>query len=237
MRAFVAWRCGQRVVNELIIDDGGPDLELPGVHRLCAAYYGLVPELDNPAALDRIGSVLRYVDRVLVSCPPERRRAWAMLLKGANVLGEVIDDDVVALGAKGAREAGGRGLLLVSVGPLGLRSRAAKRLFDIAVAGTALLLLSPLLLFVAAAVVLEDGGPAFFVQRRMGRGNTFFSMYKLRSMSVASSDTDGGISTARHDARVTRIGRFIRRTSIDELPQLLNVLTGEMSSPSASRRT
>jgi lipopolysaccharide/colanic/teichoic acid biosynthesis glycosyltransferase len=229
MRSLVRWRCGARVLNELVIDDGGPTLGLAGVCHVDAARHGLVPELSDPVALDRIGLVLRNVDRVIVSCPPERRAAWAWLLKGANIEGEVIDDTVVALGAKGARQAGGRGLLLVSLGPLHLRARIIKRIFDIAVAGTAILFAAPLLIVVALAIVLEDGGPALFVQRRMGRGNTFFSMYKFRSMAVERLDPDGTRSTERDDSRITRVGRFIRRTSIDELPQLLNVLLGDMS--------
>jgi len=229
MRSFVVWRCGRRVLNELVIDDGGPALNLPEIRHIDAARYGLVPELSDPVALDRIGSVLRNVDRVLISCPPARRPAWALILKGANIEGEVIDDAIVELGAKGARQAGGRGLLLVSLGPLGLRSRAAKRLFDLTLAGAALVFLAPLLAIVAVLIVLEDGGPALFVQRRMGRGNTFFSMYKFRSMAVSRLDHDGNCSASRDDVRVTRIGRLIRRTSIDELPQLLNVLIGDMS--------
>ncbi len=229
MRAFVTWRCGQQVINEMVIEDGGPQLDLPGVRHVDAERHGLSPRLSDPMALDRIGSVLRNVDRVVVSCAPERRAAWAMILKGANVEGEVIDDAVLTLGAKGARQAGGRGLLLVSLGPLGLRARATKRLFDLAVAGTALLLLAPLLGLVALLIKLHDGGPALFVQRRMGRANTLFRMYKFRSMTIARLDHDGVSSTARDDARVTPIGRFIRRTSIDELPQLFNVLIGDMS--------
>lgn len=229
MRAFIGWRCGARVINELVIDDGGPTIDLAGVPRVDAARHGLVPSLADPVELDRIGLVLRNVERVIVSCPPERRAAWALLLKGANLEGEVIDEAVIQLGAKGARQAGGRGLLLVSLGPLGLRSRAIKRGFDLAVATCALTVLAPLLAAVALAIVLEDRGPALFVQRRMGRGNTFFSMYKFRSMAVTRLDHDGHQSTARDDARVTRIGRFIRRTSIDELPQLINVVLGDMS--------
>jgi len=229
MRSFIAWRCGRSVVNELVINDGGPALDLPGVRYIEAGRHDLVPQLSDPVALDRIGTVLRNVDRVIVSCPPDRRADWALILKGANIEGEVIDDSIVALGATGARQAGGRGLLLVSLGPLGLRARVVKRLFDIAVAGIALTVLAPLLIVVALAIVLEDRGSVLFVQRRMGRGNTFFSMYKFRSMVVDELDRDGMRSTARGDTRVTRVGRFIRRTSIDELPQLFNVLGGEMS--------
>ena len=102
-------------------------------------------------------------------------------------------------------------------------------LFDVAFAGGAILALSPLLVVVALAVKVQDGGPVFFTQRRMGRGNRFFNMYKFRSMTQALCDTNGNVSASKDDQRITRIGRFIRRTSIDELPQLFNVLLGDMS--------
>ncbi len=229
MRAFIRWRCGDRVINELVIDDGGPPITLAGATSLSAERLGLVPRLDDPNALHRIGIVLHSVDRVVVSCPPGRRAAWAVLLKGANIAGEVIDDAVAELGAQGARIVDGRGLLCVSLGPLGLRARATKRLFDIAVSGFGLIVLTPLLLVTALAILVDDGSPILFVQRRVGRGNRFFDMYKFRSMHHSRSDSDGAVSARRSDARFTRIGGFIRRTSIDELPQLLNVFRGEMS--------
>lgn len=229
MRAFVDWRCGRHVVNELVIEDGGPPTDGLGTFRIAAARFDLVPALDDPHALDRIGLVLRNADRVLVSCPPERRAAWAMVLKGANVEGEVIDQSVVDLGARGARVVQGYGLLAVSHGPLGLRDRVLKRLFDVVVASLALTVLSPVLILTALAIKLEDGGPVLFVQRRLGRGNRFFRIWKFRSMKVARSDADGNVSASQGDDRITRIGRFIRRTSIDEVPQLFNVLSGAMS--------
>ncbi len=229
MRSFIAWRCGANVVNELVIDDGGPKIDLPNAIRVNAQELHLAPDLDKPHSLDRLGLVLRNIDRDVVSCPPERRQAWSTILKGANIAGEVLDDQVVLLGAHGARVIGDHGLLLVSSGPLGMRARATKRLFDLALAGAAVIILSPLLLAVVLAIRLEDGGPVIFVQRRMGLGNRFFGMYKFRSMSQSQSDPDGMVSTGRQDARITRVGRFIRRTSIDELPQLFNVLAGDMS--------
>ncbi|MCX7864138.1 MAG: sugar transferase [Novosphingobium sp.] len=229
MRSFIFWRCGRSVVNELIIDDGGPRIDLPNAIRVSARELKLEPDLNNPHSLNRVGMVLRNMDRVVVSCPAERRPAWALTLKGANIEGEVLDDQVVILGAQGARVIGDHGLLLVSSGPLGMRSRVLKRIFDLAIAGFAVIALSPLLLVIALAIKLEDGGPVLFIQRRMGIGNRFFDMYKFRSMSVAQSDPDGTVSTARQDKRITRVGRFIRRTSIDELPQLFNVLKGDMS--------
>lgn len=229
MHGFVRWRCGASVINELVIDDGGPRIDIAGSIRISAAGMGLRADLEDPHALDRLGLVLRNIDRVVVSCPPERRYAWSMLLKGANVDGEVLDDQVVRLGAQGARVVGRHGLLMISTGPLGLRDRAIKRAFDFTLTGLGVLALSPLMVAIAIAVKLEDGGPVFFVQRRMGRGNCFFKMYKFRSMSVAKSDSDGNVSASKNDQRVTRVGRFIRSTSLDELPQLLNVLLGDMS--------
>jgi lipopolysaccharide/colanic/teichoic acid biosynthesis glycosyltransferase len=229
MRHFVRLRCGASVINRLVIDDRGPVVRIPGSIHVSARVLDLEPNLADPHAMDRLGLVLRNIDRVIVSCPRERRAAWAMMLKGTNVDGEVLDDEVAQLGAQGARVESGHGMLLVSVGPLGLRARAVKRSFDLVLAGAALLVALPLLLAVALAIKAEDGGPVFFKQRRMGRGNRFFEIYKFRSMSVAQSDRDGVVSASRTDQRVTRIGRFIRKTSIDELPQLINVMKGDMS--------
>ncbi|MCJ2181091.1 sugar transferase [Novosphingobium album (ex Hu et al. 2023)] len=229
LRSFVTWRCGANAMNELVIDDGGPQLHMQGAIRVSAAAMGLRADLNDPHALDRLGLVLRNIDRVIVSCPASRRVDWAMMLKGANVDGEVLDDEVARLGAQGARVSGKHGLLLVSAGPLGLRDRAIKRLFDVTFAGLAVIALSPLLLAVALAVKLQDGGPVFFMQKRMGRGNRFFNMYKFRSMTQALCDNDGNQSASKDDQRITTVGKFIRRTSIDELPQLFNVLLGDMS--------
>lgn len=103
-----------------------------------------------------------------------------------------------------------------------------KRLIDIAGSLLAILLLSLLLLVAALAIALEDGRPVLFRQVRVGRGGRTFGMYKFRSM-VRNAAAIGPWHTATDDPRITRVGRFIRRTSIDELPQLFNVLRGDMS--------
>lgn len=103
-----------------------------------------------------------------------------------------------------------------------------KRLLDILIASVSLILLFPVLLLVAAGMRLEDGGPVFFRQMRVGRGGREFLMVKFRSM-VVDATLRGGFSTADGDPRITRVGRFIRSTSLDELPQLVNVLIGDMS--------
>lgn len=229
MRRFIAWRCGERVVRKLMIDAGGPAVQLDGAIHIDAKGAGLVATLDDPAMLDRIGEVLRDADSVLVSCPPDRRNVWTTILKSANVTGAVLDDTVLQLGAIGAHCESGHGWLRISVGPLGMRARAAKRIFDLTVAATGLVLLAPAMLLIAAAIKLEDGGPVLFVQRRVGKGNRFFQMFKFRSMTVSGTDQAGQRSAVRDDARLTRVGRLIRRTSLDELPQLFNILRGDMS--------
>lgn len=228
---LIEWRWSGRIANRLVIDDGGSSFPFPDAVSVSAAHYGLDPGSHDPFMLDRLGKLLRNQDHVVVSCPRERRDDWAFMLKSAGVYGEIVSEPAHSLGAVGVHRYDDldRTTLVVSTGPLRLRSRIIKRAFDTAVAGTALLALSPLLIAVAVAIKLEDGGPALFVQRRLGRGNQFFDMIKFRSMREEKLDHDGSRSTGRHDDRITRIGAFIRRTSIDELPQLINVLKGEMS--------
>lgn len=106
---------------------------------------------------------------------------------------------------------------------------AAKRLFDVTIATAALVFLAPLMLLVALAIRIESKGPVLFGQEREGKGKVPFRALKFRSMQVTQCDTSGVRQTTRDDPRVTRVGRFIRRTSIDELPQLINIIKGDMS--------
>jgi lipopolysaccharide/colanic/teichoic acid biosynthesis glycosyltransferase len=231
MVALVAWRWKGRISNRLVIDDGGSGFPDPAAVTISAARFGLDPGNHDPFMLDRLGKLLRNQDHVVVSCPRERREDWAFLLKAAGVYGEIVSEPAHSLGALGVHryDALDRTTLVVSTGPLRLRARIIKRAFDTVTAAGALLVLAPVLIAVAILIKLEDGGPVLFVQRRLGRGNQFFNMYKFRSMRVEQLDHDGNRSASRADERVTRIGAFIRRTSIDELPQLINVLKGEMS--------
>jgi lipopolysaccharide/colanic/teichoic acid biosynthesis glycosyltransferase len=103
-----------------------------------------------------------------------------------------------------------------------------KRLVDIVLSLMALLILLPFLLITAAFIRLHDAGPSLFGQQRVGKDGRIFRMWKFRSM-VINAESLGGFSTADRDPRITPIGRFVRRTSLDELPQLLNVLVGDMS--------
>ena len=115
----------------------------------------------------------------------------------------------------------------------------AKRFFDIVLSLCGLVILSPLFLITAVAIRLDSKGPAFYSQKRIGKNGKPFKMYKFRSMCVdaeqqlerlaALNERDGPTFKITHDPQVTRVGRFIRKTCIDELPQLINILRGEMS--------
>jgi exopolysaccharide biosynthesis polyprenyl glycosylphosphotransferase len=222
---------GPTPVNVLVIDDDGPPVDLKHAHRVNAAERGLRPALDDPQALDILARYVCNMDEVIVTCPMERRLQWAMVLKGCGVNGEVLSDFMREIGALGLvhRDEIGMTTLLVSTGPLGMRARAIKRAFDVSVSLAALTIALPILLAAAAAIKIEDGGPILFRQNRVGRRNQLFGIYKLRTMRVDRTDGAGTRSASKDDDRITRVGRFLRRTSIDELPQLFNVLNGEMS--------
>lgn len=117
--------------------------------------------------------------------------------------------------------------------------RILKRSFDIIASAVGLVALGPVFLAVAIAIKCDDGGPVFYDQIRIGKNGKKFKMYKFRSMRVNAEDeieklqehseVDGAMFKMKNDPRVTRVGKFIRKTSIDEFPQLLNVLLGQMS--------
>jgi Undecaprenyl-phosphate glucose phosphotransferase len=141
----------------------------------------------------------------------------------------VSTEPLVAMhGKPSALTFGGLRMLRVVRMPLSARDRIVKRGFDFAVSLTLLILLFPLLVAIALAIKYDSPGPAVFVQRRKGFNQSEFSIYKFRTMRNQSSGA-AFMQTRRDDLRVTRIGRWLRRWNIDELPQLINVLRGDMS--------
>lgn len=104
-----------------------------------------------------------------------------------------------------------------------------KRFLDILVSAVALVVLSPLLLLLALLVRLTSEGPAIFKQKRIGKDGKVFEIYKFRSMCVGAEGKGSGVYSGKGDARVTKIGKILRATSLDELPQFVNILKGEMS--------
>ena len=122
-------------------------------------------------------------------------------------------------------------LMVMIMDRMGLtfEQRTFKRLLDIFVSVIALILSAPILLICAILIKAEDGGPVFFKQERLTINNKPYYIYKLRSMRVDAEDYTGAVISGKNDPRVTKIGKFLRRSKIDEIPQFINVLKGEMS--------
>jgi exopolysaccharide biosynthesis polyprenyl glycosylphosphotransferase len=197
---------------------------------------------------ERLATIIRAFDieRVIIAFargPHERVLSLIRSLKDAFVQVDVVPRYYELIGPSTAvSSVEGVPVLCLPPRALGLSARLLKRTMDIAISALGLLLLTPFLLVFAIAIKLDSPGPAFFRQPRVGRSGREFSIVKFRTMG---RDADSMKSSVAHlnkhangdprmfkvpnDPRVTRVGRFLRRTSIDELPQLLNVLRGEMS--------
>lgn len=175
----------------------------------------------------------RSVEKAIALLPAENSRNVECVLKSLRLVS--LDVNIVAgdvdegWAAREVEKIAGLPTVRIMSRPLGDAQVILKRLFDIFVATAALLVLWPLMLLIALAIRLETPGPALFRQQRHGFNNEPFTVFKYRSMYNAPQ-TPGTVEQAkRNDPRVTRIGSFLRRTSLDELPQLLNVLRGDMS--------
>lgn len=216
-------------VREVLIVDGVTVCPRRGQIVVFSTLSGLSPEANDPDNYSRIGLLLENCEQVLIACRADARVAWAQALKGSGVPVEVLTPELDHMGALGLRRIGGRSAVLIAPGSLGFRDRSLKRALDLSVAIPALIISLPFLLVVATAIKLTSPGPVIFRQPRLGQGNKIFQVLKFRTMRVEASDTEGRVSTRQSDERVTQIGRFLRRSSLDELPQLLNVIKGEMS--------
>ncbi len=212
-----------------------------------------VHTLNGTQRLPKLGS-LDQLDHVLEDCDVDRviiafsRASHQQLLSCIRACRDhrVAVDVVPRLfelldgGAKSLNQIGGLPLLSIGAPPLTRASRVAKRGLDILISAAILVVLSPVLLAVAVAIKLDSRGPVLFRQVRAGRGETEFMLVKFRSMyrdaeqrkkqyEEENEANDGVMFKIKRDPRITPVGRFLRRSSLDELPQLLNVLRGEMS--------
>lgn len=220
---------GAHPVNCVLILD---ELRVPapeGVEVVQAEGLQIDSAVDRPFVLDWLARSIRGADVVYIACPPQRRPLWSLAFKGSGYRVEMLLPELDRIGALGNHHFAGLAAIPVSVGALRPRDEVLKRALDLALVIPAVLFLAPLLLTVALCIKLDSPGPVFFIQPRVGRGNRLFPMFKFRSMRAELCDVGGEVSTTRTDMRVTRVGRFIRATSIDELPQLLNILLGTMS--------
>jgi lipopolysaccharide/colanic/teichoic acid biosynthesis glycosyltransferase len=200
-----------------------------GVASIDASLCGLNGPLLEPYSLDRLAKLLQGHDSVVVACSPDRREEWTSVLRAMGIRAHILIPELRDVDAISATNPWGWVQATVAEGPMQLRDRIIKRTLDFALAIVSLVLLAPLLALVAVAIKLDSKGPVFFAQARVGQANRMFYVLKFRSMYSKDCDKNGHSSTLRNDPRVTRVGQFIRRTSLDELPQIINVLRGEMS--------
>ncbi len=188
------------------------------------------PNPADPVLLERIYRQVRHADRIILAFDdPAEREAWAQFVRLIGIDAEIIEPDLQNITVLGVNHWQGTPTLVVARRALTFGERAFKRAFDLAISVPLLCLAGPLLLILMVVIKRDSPGPAIFAQPRVGRNNHRYRCYKLRTMDAAASDPQGNRSTTRDDERVTRIGKFLRRTSLDELPQLWNVIRGDMS--------
>ncbi len=211
------------IVDEIVLEN------IEGTPIINAALENLKPDLTNPEIIQRLGLITQEMDRVIVHCKTEYRQAWAFTLKALDINAEIVTPELSDLAPIALNRRDGHIALMVSQGPLRLNERIIKRSFDIICALIAIPLLLIPMIITAIIIRIESAGPVIFAQQRIGLGNISFKIYKFRSMRIETSDSNGERSTCRDDDRITRVGAFIRKTSIDELPQIFNVLSGSMS--------
>jgi len=215
--------------NTLVLVDDVPIIPRRGEVIVFADEAGIAPSGRNPSTLNRLASLIEHCERIIIACPMDRRASWAHILKGCAIDVEILAPEMLSVGAVALRSSHDRRTLLVSARPLGLRDRIWKRALDLVIASSALIMLAPLMGIIAVLIKLETRGPILFKQARVGLNSQMFTVLKFRSMRADRADYIGCESTRRNDQRLTRLGSFLRHTSLDELPQLINVFKGDMS--------
>jgi exopolysaccharide biosynthesis polyprenyl glycosylphosphotransferase len=204
------------------------------------------PDLPRFGGFADLGKIIEMqsIDRVIIAFSRVSHEELLEAIRACRDAGVAVD--VVPRlfefldGVRSLDQIGGLPLISIGAPALGSTMVAAKRVLDILGSAALLLIFSPVLVTTAIAIKLESKGPVFFLQSRAGRGNRSFNLIKFRSMYVdaeqrkadldAMNESDDGVMfKIRDDPRITRVGAFIRRFSIDELPQLFNVLKGQMS--------
>ena len=214
---------------DLHIFDEGSQPKDGALFVLDAKRVGLIPDRGKSHAMSRLGLFAKGMDSVIVHCAPELRGPWAQALKTLDVPTEIVVPELDAMKPLAISARDGHASVVLSDGRLTWEKNLLKRIFDIALVVPTLPFVIPVFLVVAIAIKLDSRGPVFFRQNRIGIGNRPFRIWKFRSMDVGQQDDKASKLTERNDPRVTRVGAFVRKTSLDELPQIINVLLGDMS--------
>lgn len=229
LKGFFRKALATGLYSELTIFDGIPVSHAAGITGIDAQAVGIVPDPSNYESIALLGELTKGMDRVNVHCLPELRARWVFALRSIDVAGELAMPELDVYQPVGISDWSGSAGLIINTGTLNLSQRLLKRVLDY----TLILLASPVILsaFIVISILIkcDSRGPVFFRQERIGLGNRLFRIWKFRSMHVEMQDADAANLTVRHDRRVTRVGKFLRKSSLDELPQILNVLAGEMS--------
>ena len=188
------------------------------------------PNPDDPNFLDAVCRTFRYADRVLlVFASPRERAAWASFMRQTGINAELLEPQLRHIVPSGIGRWGGTPTLVISRGPLTLAERVMKRALDLLLVVLLAPAVVPIAALIAVLIKLGSPGPCLFVQERIGRRNGRYRCFKFRTMRAELSDLSGIRSASRDDDRTTRLGRFLRRTSLDELPQIWNIVVGNMS--------
>ncbi|HEY1124152.1 MAG TPA: exopolysaccharide biosynthesis polyprenyl glycosylphosphotransferase [Sphingobium sp.] len=213
----------------VLLVDGVDVAEPREAHLVFAKDIGFDPTRRTAKMAEKLARGVGGAERIVVACAPERIEAWRIALTALSAKGEIMVPEMSRFAPAKVGQFDDHPTLVVAGGPLLFRDRLLKRLLDIVVSFGAILVLSPILLAAAIAVRLSGAGPVLFRQARMGKDAHPFMIFKFRTMHVAQTDHAAEKLTEKDDPRVTRVGAFLRKTSIDELPQLFNVLKGDMS--------
>jgi Undecaprenyl-phosphate glucose phosphotransferase len=252
-RLSAKWRAAGRLKQTVAVYGTGDHAERL-VDRLLAASsetVEIVGVFDDRAGRRVVGPGLRAlphgttadlvdlsrhyeIDRIVVALPHSAEQRLLEILRKLHKMPVEISlaPDMVGFNlpvAKDHDEFGGLPLLDVYGRPLSFGQNLLKTAFDRVAAALGIVVLSPLLLGVALAIKLDSKGPVLFRQNRYGFGDRVIGVYKFRTMRADLADANGEKQTEANDPRITRLGRLLRRLSIDELPQLFNVLRGELS--------
>ena len=204
------------------------------VSGMCLGDLNAPTHLSDLEVIGQLQAAMRAgaFDKVVIALPAiDKARIRVALRRLAPFAPEILlctDLQSLPVPVHGSKAIGNLRADVASPVPAAEQDRLEKRLFDVSVAAIGLVLAAPLLLLVALAIKLDSRGPVFFRQRRYGRNSRVFRIFKFRTMTV-TEDGDQIVQAAANDARVTRVGRLLRATSVDELPQLINVLLGQMS--------
>jgi Undecaprenyl-phosphate glucose phosphotransferase len=190
------------------------------------------PKLGNVAELVEFGRLAK-IDLLIVTIPVTAQGRVSELLKTLWVLPVDIrlsaHTDKLRFRPRAYSYLGAIPMVELAQRPIANWDSVAKRCFDVVVGALCLLLLAPVMIATAIAIKLDSPGPVFFRQKRYGFNNEVIDVFKFRSLRHEMADPEAKTMVKKNDSRVTRVGRFIRKTSIDELPQLFNVMKGELS--------